>query len=183
MAIAPWPPKFGPFGKETRMTLDGTGRQGTGKPALRRLGNGLRRFVGLAGPDRRLIQEALVQVMRAQFEVWFGRFNRMQTSFGARCAVDLTLDPDGQETEAQKVATQVQRVARTLPWDVRCLVRAAAVKRMLGKRGISAVLVIGVAPSLPKAGTNAHAWITKSGRVLIGGGLRSQGFTPLVAYC
>jgi len=61
----------------------------------------------------------------------------------------------------------VRRVLTPLPADTRCLARALVLIRLLARREVPAVLVIGVA-SDPVF--NAHAWVEHDGRPLLPAG-------------
>jgi hypothetical protein len=73
-------------------------------------------------------------------------------------------DPLVEQAEGLRVARIVQRTLGWLPADTRCLVRSLVVTRMLARRHIPAVLVIGVKPP---PDFSAHAWVEHDGKALL----------------
>lgn len=100
-------------------------------------------------------------------------FGRWRPWLGAPVApqdgdLELRLDANlGQ----RRLARAVVRATRRLPGESRCLARAMALHWMLRRRGLGGVLHIGVLPGEAR-GTldDLHAWVTRSGEVLLGAG-------------
>ncbi|HEX4465558.1 MAG TPA: lasso peptide biosynthesis B2 protein [Solirubrobacteraceae bacterium] len=65
---------------------------------------------------------------------------------------------------ARHLASAVARTLALLPGDTRCLSRSLVLSRLLARRGIPAVLVIG-ARSAPAF--SAHAWVEHAGRAIL----------------
>jgi Transglutaminase-like superfamily len=65
---------------------------------------------------------------------------------------------------AVRLGFAVQRTLRLLPSDGACLVRSLVLVKLLGRRGISALLVIGVRSEPSFA---AHAWVEHCGHHLL----------------
>jgi hypothetical protein len=63
-----------------------------------------------------------------------------------------------------RLGRAVGRTLRFLPFDSRCLVRSLVLTRMLSRRGIDSVLVIGVDV---RPGFSAHAWVESGGVPLL----------------
>jgi hypothetical protein len=76
--------------------------------------------------------------------------------------------PEARVTAA-RLANAVQRTARVLPRDARCLTQALVLSSLLDARGIPSTLVIG---ARSEGGFAAHAWVEHEGRPL----LPSRGF-------
>lgn len=73
----------------------------------------------------------------------------------------------GDERRARRVAWAVEVAARRVPFAAVCLPQAIAAKLMLGWRGISTTLHLGVRRS-DGPGLAAHAWL-RSGPILLTG--------------
>ncbi len=85
-------------------------------------------------------------------------------------------DPVTGRAEAEEIGHVVEVVARCLPFRALCLQQAIAVRRMLTRRGIPAVVYLGVArdrADRAKAdlGQAAHAWVAVGSRVISGDGV------------
>ncbi len=59
-----------------------------------------------------------------------------------------------------RLARAVARVLDTLPTDSRCLIRSLVLTRLLDRRGVPSMLVIGVKPG---EDFGAHAWLEVAG--------------------
>lgn len=66
----------------------------------------------------------------------------------------------------QQLVRGVERASRHLPFRPTCLERALVLDRLLGSAGLERTLVIGVRRN--GAALEAHAWIERDGRALIG---------------
>jgi Transglutaminase-like superfamily len=80
-----------------------------------------------------------------------------------RSSAPHTLDVT-EAAEARHLASAVARTLSLLPGDTRCLCRSLVLSRLLARRGIASVLVIG-ARSVPAFG--AHAWVEHGGRAIL----------------
>ena len=70
---------------------------------------------------------------------------------------------------ARRLARAVGRAAERLPGESACLPQAMALQWMLGCRGLSAMVVLGVRPAQHRGGIDdLHAWVVRDGEVLIG---------------
>ncbi len=75
------------------------------------------------------------------------------------------------------------RAARLVP-GASCLTQALALQVLLGRRGLGSRLCIGVRKG-SAGGFEAHAWVERGGRVLIGGSSEAalrESWTPLTAW-
>lgn len=83
-------------------------------------------------------------------------------------------DPAPGEPEcATEIGRMVEKVARAMPFRALCLQQAIAVRRMLRRRGVRAMVMLGVSRNAadraePRKGAAAHAWVTVGGRVVNG---------------
>ena len=78
--------------------------------------------------------------------------------------------------EAEAIGHVVEVVGRGLPFRTLCLQQAIAVRRMLTRRGIPAVVYLGVARDRADCaqadlGRAAHAWVAVGSRVISGDGV------------
>lgn len=74
--------------------------------------------------------------------------------------------------EAWRLGRAVQLTLRLVPGDTRCLTRSLVLTRMLARRGIPAVLVIG---ARTKPRFSAHAWVEQAGQPVLPAGEHSLG--------
>jgi hypothetical protein len=79
-------------------------------------------------------------------------------------------------TDAEEIGHVVEVVGRCVPFRALCLQQAIAVRHMLDRRGIPAMVYLGVARDSndrPHAdlGRAAHAWVAVGPRVISGGGV------------
>lgn len=72
-------------------------------------------------------------------------------------------------SEARRLGNAVSRALSVLPGDTRCLMRSLVLTRLLARRGIPAMLVIGARPAPDFL---AHAWVEHDGQPVLstGGG-------------
>jgi hypothetical protein len=81
--------------------------------------------------------------------------------------------------EVRDMSWAVMRAARLVP-QATCLTQALAMQVLLGRRGYSSRLCLGVAKRA-SAKFEAHAWIECAGRVVIGGE-SGENWTPLTSW-
>lgn len=74
--------------------------------------------------------------------------------------------------EAWRLGRAVRLTLRLAPGDTRCLTRSLVLTRMLARRGIPAVLVIG---ARTKPRFSAHAWVEQAGQPVLPAGEHSVG--------
>ena len=87
--------------------------------------------------------------------------------------------PDGPLSdgrEAEEIGHVVEIVGRCMPFRALCLQQAIAVRRMLDRRGIPAMVYLGIARdradrAQAELGRAAHAWVTVGSRVISGEGV------------
>ena len=83
-------------------------------------------------------------------------------------------ETDEMDAVAAEIGGVVTRVAGLLPFRARCLQQAIAVRRMLTRRDIPAMVYLGVARARQdraEADHAAHAWVTVGARVISGDGV------------
>ena len=79
-------------------------------------------------------------------------------------------------SEAAEIGHIVDVVGRCMPFRALCLQQAIAVRSMLNRRGIPAMVYLGIARdradrAQADLGRAAHAWVTVDSRVISGGGV------------
>ena len=115
--------------------------------------------------------EAMAWLVLARLLIAQVPFGRWRPWLGAPVApqagdIHLRLDAN---LVARRLARAVARAAGRLPGESRCLARAMALQWMLRRRGMGGVLLIGVLPGSARGSLDdLHAWVTRSGEVLIG---------------
>jgi hypothetical protein len=130
----------------------------------------IRRFLGLDGPCRRLVLEAIGCLAVAYGLVRWLPLRRYASSFG-----EAARHPDHRSLEARpaaiaaEVSAAIRVVSAHLPWHSTCLMNAAAAQWMLKRRGIPATLRLGLARDEASGRLLAHAWLTVGQTVLAGG--------------
>ncbi|MEP6475173.1 MAG: lasso peptide biosynthesis B2 protein [Gemmatimonadota bacterium] len=67
----------------------------------------------------------------------------------------------------RQVAAVVESMARVLPGRFDCLPQALAARQLLGRRGISSILHLGVSPT-PSRAFHAHAWLEVDRHPIVG---------------
>ncbi|CCG42684.1 lasso peptide biosynthesis B2 protein [Magnetospirillum molischianum] len=97
----------------------------------------------------------------------------------------LTISPVGEVrldekavSSARQVGLAVERAARRLPIETRCLHSAVAGALMLRRRRLQATVVLGVRSN---DGLKAHAWLLCAGALVLGGA-QARSFVPLAAF-
>lgn len=89
--------------------------------------------------------------------------------------------PGSASDSDRRLARAVERAARRLPGESKCLPRAMALHWMLARRDRPAQLVIAVLPGAARGGLDdLHAWVELGPEILIGA--LDQPFRPLVRF-
>jgi hypothetical protein len=117
----------------------------------------IHKFRDLSRPDRNLLCEAWVSLIRARIAVSVVSLPRLRRNLPPAACPGA--DP-------VRIAWALRVASRYVPRPT-CLVRALAAHRLLAKHGHASDLRIGVAKS-GAAGFAAHAWVECGGTVLVG---------------
>ena len=129
--------------------------------------NRLRKYLRLAGPDRRLLLEAALLQAAVRVALWCMPARTLRRT-------PRPASRDSQPAVAQ-LAWAVNAASSVIPRST-CLVRALAARRLLARHGYPSTLHLGVART--SDGLAAHAWLDHAGGTLIGGGEAGR-YTPL----
>lgn len=106
------------------------------------------------------------------FRLWRRLLGRIVTG-SARPCTDPRL--------ATRLAASVERGAMRLPFHTKCLPRALALHAMMRRRGLPALLVIGVLDNQRRGALeDLHAWVETDDGILIGA--IAEPFHPLVRF-
>lgn len=84
----------------------------------------------------------------------------------ARLVQAMNGSGDAPLQQARRVRRRLDVAARWLPWQPLCLVRAIAARAILGRRGFTSILSLGV--DIAAADLAAHAWLTAGGIIVTG---------------
>ena len=146
------------------------------KPFIRRFIEFIRITEG-----RGTLLEAVFWLGLARLALLLVPFRRLAVHLGTPSHETPAQNLDQAATErARTVGGAVQRAARNLPWDCRCMAQALAGKAMLRRRGLPSTLYLGVAKD-EAADLCAHAWL-RCGDAVITGGEGADRFTVLSTF-
>ena len=82
------------------------------------------------------------------------------------------------QSELARLIWAVSRMSQFILSDAPCLTQALALQILFGRRGVATDLRIGVARE-ESGGLEAHAWVEREGKVVIGGANSPELYTPL----
>jgi hypothetical protein len=134
----------------------------------------LRKLVGLPTSDRRLLLKASTVLCVVRIGLWTLPFARVRRLL-AKTASEGSQPNGGPSVD--RVTWAVSTAARYVPRSS-CLVQALTIKRLLAGLGHEAELHIGVAKD-DKGHLEAHAWVEREGKILLGGLPDLSRYTPL----
>jgi len=134
----------------------------------------LRAFVHAETYPRRLIVEAAFELVRARM-LTRGSARSFTKELGTLLLEERSPGPmaEPKNAEAVRLGALVSAVGSAAPFRARCLQQSIALRQMLSRRGIPAVVHLGIARDrAQRAGTDdaAHAWVSVGARVVSGGG-------------
>jgi hypothetical protein len=138
------------------------------------MGN-LARFIALPPTDRRLIVAATALLAATRVGLWMLPFRWV---YRVSAALAHRSRPRGGEPSVERIVWAVGAAGRLVPRTT-CLVRALAAQALLARRGHASQLRLGVAGGSGRA-FEAHAWLERDGRILIGGPVEAR-YVPLPA--
>lgn len=123
---------------------------------------------------RRLVAEAVFELARARLRT-LGPARAFTDDFGALIRIDRPAHPvaAADRLEAARLGRLVEAAGRSLPFRARCLQQSIALRRMLARRGIPAIVHLGVArdhADRVRPDEAAHAWVAVGPQIVSGGG-------------
>jgi Transglutaminase-like superfamily len=117
---------------------------------------------------RALVAEALILLLVARLLIRFVPLRLWRSSLGRRHSTEPATVGVAWPS-VRSVTRAINRAADRSPIAMVCLPRAMATQWMLGRRGVTARFVVGVAPSAGAGSIHAlHAWVEINGRVIVG---------------
>src|SRR5262245_55511208 len=133
------------------------------------------RFMALAPAERRLVAAAVGLLGAVRVGLWILPFRCVH---GATRTLGKSRRRETDEPTVERIVWAVGAADRLVPGTT-CLVRALAVQALLARRGHASQLRLGVTGGGGRA-FEAHAWLERDGRVLIGGPVEAH-YVPLPA--
>ena len=132
---------------------------------------------------RALTAEAAVLLGAARILVAAVAFRRWRAMLGKPVPAEprnpaLQLE---RNRDARRLVRAVNRAARRLPGESRCLPQAMALSWMLRRRGVACTVVLGVLPGSRRGEVDdLHAWVICGGEIVIG--RSDDDHRPLIAF-
>lgn len=132
-------------------------------------------FRGAPAAQKRLALEAAWELLLARI-LTLRPATVYSPAFGSLVEAEPAAYPVTGVTEASEIGHVVEVVGRCLPFRALCLQQVIAVRRMLTRRGIPAVVYLGVARdqadrARADLGHAAHAWVSVGSKVISGDGV------------
>lgn len=130
-----------------------------------------------------------ILALEAAWELLSARILTLRSATVYAAALGRLVEADSQEivesggatgrADAEDIGHVVEVVGRCLPFRTVCLQQAIAVRRMLNRRGIPAMVYLGIARNKAdrvrsELGQAAHAWVTVGSQVVSGEGVSDQ---------
>ncbi|MBC2664625.1 lasso peptide biosynthesis B2 protein [Novosphingobium flavum] len=120
---------------------------------------------------RARVAEAALWLVAARLLVSFVPLARWQSTLGQRVPPDAPMPAPGEEQalRSRRAGRAVERAARLLPLELKCLPRAMALQWMLRRRRIASRLMIGILPAGQRGSVDdLHAWVISGTDIVIG---------------
>jgi len=133
-------------------------------------------FVALPSAEQRLIVAAAVLLAGIRIGLWVLPFRSVRGAVRRLGNRPRSRSDSGPPVE--RIVWAVGAADRLVPRTT-CLVRALAAQALLERRGYASQLRFGVAGGAGRA-FEAHAWLERDGRVLIGGPVQER-YVPMPA--
>lgn len=137
----------------------------------------IKRLGALSLPDYRLLMESAAWLSLVKTGLWLLPFRTLTRLL----KIDLGAEAESKVQDSayeEKVVWAMEALSRRLPLFKNCLNRALATQLMLRKRGREAKLQFGVTRD-PQGKFEAHAWLERDGRIVIGTLPDLGSYTPL----
>jgi hypothetical protein len=146
-----------------------------------RLGRSWQKWRALEPADHRLLIEAGFFLALARASIRFLPFRRAVLIFGLEECRSARADDTPAPVEAARSAWAVNAVATRIPSGGTCLAQALAGSAMLGRRGITSTIHLGVAKVPDSERLCAHAWL-RCGDGMLTGSAGSRSFTQVAVF-
>ena len=137
------------------------------------MSNRLGKFIELPWSGRRLLIEAAFALVASRLVLAILPFRRIAARVGQAGEESANTIPPALDSIAEQVGWAAETMARHLPGESSCLVKALSAWWMLGRRGIAGTVYFGVARN-PGKPFDAHAWLRCGKRIVTGGNGHEQ---------
>ena len=137
----------------------------------------LARFIALSPAERHLIVAAAGLLAAIRVGLWLLPFRSVHGAIRTLGHRSRVRNERG-TLPVERIVWAVGAADQLVPWTT-CLVRALAAQALLARRGHASQLRLGVAGGSGRT-FEAHAWLERDGRVLIGGPVEPR-YVPLPA--
>ena len=137
------------------------------------------KFFAVSFEDKSMFFEAVFSLAAARLSIRGVPFADVAPRFGRQMAVTPFADVSGKKAAVFAVRRAVKRASRYVPWQATCLAEAAAVDRMLRRRGLCGTLYLGMARQ--DGALKFHAWYRCGSVVVCGGKIRRE-FTEVSSF-
>lgn len=126
----------------------------------------LSKFVSRSWPDRLLLIRAFFLVSAIRLGLWTLPY-RVVRDLADEEVADIDVPRDDEVRRMRRIVGAVEAMSRRLLGTKPCLTQALAAQRLLRQEGLDSTLRIGV--SKEGGEFQAHAWLERRDRVIIGG--------------
>ena len=137
----------------------------------------LRKFLRAPSSDKGRLGRTWLLLAGVRLGLWLLPFSTLRRILARWMAAPTELPANGSEEEVAKVIWAVKNCSRLVP-GASCLTQALAAKVLLTRLGQATSLRIGVAKNA-QGRFQAHAWVERDGRILIGGVRNLRRYTAL----
>ncbi len=127
-----------------------------------------------------MLAEAMLELCRARVMLLFP-FAWIERALGTRMSATPTQVEPTDLTQLDPIAWAIRASAAHTPFRATCFVTAITAQRILRRRGIPAVLHLGVRKAGASSELEAHAWVTAGDRILTGAD-ECADYTVVAAY-
>ena len=139
----------------------------------------LRKFLRLSSTERYMLLRATLLLGTIGLGLRFLPFGTFWSIFARMSSPACAISAGAGRAYLNRVVWAVSAAGRHMPGGGRCLFQALAAKVLLSRRGLPALLRIGV-DRRGERGMQAHAWVECGGRVVIGGADDLSSYAPLL---
>ena len=122
--------------------------------------------------DQLLIWEAGLWLLMAKLAILLIGFKRTASWLGHPRALIEPDRPTFPESGPKRLGKYIQKTAKHVPWDSKCLVQAIAGQLMLKVRRLPGTIYFGV--NKENGQMKAHAWLRSGSTILTGGQQKKQ---------
>ena len=133
----------------------------------------LRKYLGLAPGDRRLLNRAFLALVVASVSLKVMPLRRLARRLPSGAAPSRGRSDGEESRRINRISWAVRLAARQVPWNATCLTQAIAAKQLLRRHGIASTLYFGVDRG-PENRLEAHTWVVAGDADVVGGKTRER---------